>query len=700
MKADPAPGAQPSTERAPLADPLGHWRRAVVHGPGLAGVETLPALLPGLALLRPGQGLRQGADGVLAWGRKPSAQRAEAWARQQQLPLVRLEDGFMRSLGLGDEPPLAVVVDDVGIYYDARSPSRLDALAARLLSPAELARGQALRAQWCAQRVSKYNHARERPDLVQPGDVLVVDQTWGDASIAYGAAAPPSFQRMLEAALDEHPHARILLKVHPDVLAGRKRGHFHPEKLSRGAAQRVRWLAQACHPAGLLAGVQAVYVVTSQMGFEALLWGRPVRCFGLPFYAGRGLTQDELPAPAWRGPTSLPALTHAALVDYARYLHPETGQPCPPETLMAWLGLQRQQRERFAPELYAVGFSPWKRPIVRSFLAGSQVKFIGPGDDLPPQASLVLWGLRRLPPNARRQAPAQVIRLEDGFLRSVGLGADLVRPLSWVLDGQGLYYNASQPSALEQLLAQAQFPPELCERARALRERVLASGLTKYNVGQQVWQRPQTQRRIVLVVGQVESDAAIRHGAPQIHTNMGLLRAVRQRCPRAYLLYKPHPDVLAKLRASGQGEQQAQAWCDHIVLDVAMDQLLREVDEVHVLTSLAGFEALLRGKPVVTWGQPFYAGWGLTQDCCVQPTRRGRLLSLDELTAAVLILYPTYVSRRTGHFTTPENALDELLHWREQERKQGGPGLGRRVTRLALQWAGALRRLFSPKVPP
>lgn len=96
-----------------------------------------------------------------------------------------------------------------------------------------------------------------------------------------------------------------------------------------------------------------------------------------------------------------------------------------------------------------------------------------------------------------------------------------------------------------------------------------------------------------------------------------------------------------------------------------MQVLLDAVDEVHVITSLAGFEALLRGRKVTCYGNPFYAGWGLTQDMAPL-VRRTRRLSLDELVAGALILYPTYVSRTTGRFTTPERALEELLAWREQ----------------------------------
>ncbi|MDD5273289.1 MAG: hypothetical protein PHU14_11270 [Methylovulum sp.] len=259
----------------------------------------------------------------------------------------------------------------------------------------------------------------------------------------------------------------------------------------------------------------------------------------------------------------------------------------------------------------------------------------------------------------------RIVRLEDGFIRSVGLGADLIQPLSWALDTRGIYYDATQPSDLENLLQNYRFDTALLGRAHALRQRLVAAGLTKYNVGTATWQRPTVANPVILVPGQVESDASLAFGAPGLRSNLDLLKAVRLANPAAYILYKPHPDVVAGLRKRGQGEDEARQWCDEIVVDVAMGALLEQVDAVHTLTSLSGFEALLRGKQVVCYGLPFYAGWGLTEDV-LAVDRRTRTLQLDELVAATLILYPTYVSRSSGQFTTPEQALDELLRWRGQ----------------------------------
>ncbi|MNR13258.1 Capsule polysaccharide biosynthesis protein [compost metagenome] len=172
----------------------------------------------------------------------------------------------------------------------------------------------------------------------------------------------------------------------------------------------------------------------------------------------------------------------------------------------------------------------------------------------------------------------------------------------------------------------------------------------------------------------MESDASIHYGAHRIRRNLDLLKTVRERHPLAWLLYKPHPEVLAGTREAGEDEERTSDWCNQVVGDVPFHELLSEVDEVHVLTSQSGFEALLRGVPVTTYGQPYYAGWGLTRDRDLSAdvqARRSRRLSLDELVAGTLIRYPTYVSRITRKYTTPERTLIEIQNWDElptQER--------------------------------
>ncbi len=338
-------------------------------------------------------------------------------------------------------------------------------------------------------------------------------------------------------------------------------------------------------------------------------------------------------------------------------------------------------------EVYALNFSAWKKPIVRAFLQNCHVHFITAPAKVPEGGRLIVWGSK--PIKGKLNKAVKVIRLEDGFLRSVGLGADLISPVSWVADSRSIYYDARQESDLEYLLACYRFDRELLTRAASLRSKIVHAGITKYNLEGHEWQRPESVKNVILVPGQVEDDASIRYGAPEICSNIELLKAVRSQNTGAYIVYKPHPDVVAQLRRKGAKEADAHFFCDEIVIHQPMHQLLKAVDEVHLMTSLTGFEALMRGIKVTCYGHPFYAGWGLTQD--VLPIeRRQRKLSLDELVAASLILYPSYISHKNGQYITPETCLEELITWSKKSARQ--EGWRRKIKRLVLRLGDTLRR--------
>jgi len=321
--------------------------------------------------------------------------------------------------------------------------------------------------------------------------------------------------------------------------------------------------------------------------------------------------------------------------------------------------------------VHAVGFAYWKRRHVRTFLTPAKVRFVAATRDVPPGSTAASWGMRI--PDEVFPAQTRLLRLEDGFLRSVGLGADLTTPLSWVADGRGIYYDPSRPSDLEHLLARHNFTGSEIDRGRALRARIVSAGITKYNCDAAPWRRPGGAKRVILVPGQVDSDASVRLGTDRFSCDRDLLRAVRETETGAFIVYKPHPDVAASLRRSSRIDKETAGWCDAVAAGCDMNNLLGEVDEVHTMTSLTGFEALLRGVKVVTYGTPFYAGWGLTEDRDMRESaarRRDRRLSLDELVSASLVLYPRYADRRGCALHGPEQALDELVAW----RAAGPPG--------------------------
>jgi capsular polysaccharide export protein len=337
-----------------------------------------------------------------------------------------------------------------------------------------------------------------------------------------------------------------------------------------------------------------------------------------------------------------------------------------------------------AKKVFAFGFSMRKRKIVRQFTRRDDVVFIDSVKAVSADSILLLWGRTEAP----KPLPlaVKIVRLEDGFLRSVGLGADLIQPISWVMDARGIYFDATQASDLEHLLETASFDEALLARAESFAGRIVKSGMTKYNVGAGSWSPPTSTRQIILVPGQVETDASIKFGALKICQNMELLKAVRAANPDAYVVYKPHPDVLAGLRGSGRQENTALSWCNEVITGIGMADLLDKVQEVHTMTSLTGFEALLRGKRVVCYGAPFYSGWGLSEDH-LPISRRTRRLSLHALVAGALLLYPSYASRSNGLPISAEQALDELESWRESAKKNEGAvqKAARKVSRLFLR---------------
>jgi capsular polysaccharide export protein len=321
--------------------------------------------------------------------------------------------------------------------------------------------------------------------------------------------------------------------------------------------------------------------------------------------------------------------------------------------------------DRFAdlPDTLYVHNVAWiKWPLLLQCFGRRRLLPLPAAERVPADACVVSWGAQPLPAGV---TPRWHLRLEDGFLRSVGLGVDLVRPVSWVVDRSGLHFDPTAPSDLETLLRTRAFTAEDLDRAQQLRERVVAAGLTKYNTAGATWQRPPGDRPVVLVVGQVPTDAALRTGGGGI-TNAALIERTRALRPDAYLVYKVHPDLLAGLRADAHPVGDRAHYCDAVIGAVDLDSLLRGVDEVHVAASLTGFEALLRGVPVVCHGRPFYSGWGLTQDRVAPSERRGIPLTLDELVAGALLHYPVYLSREFKGRISAETAVDQLLRWRER----------------------------------
>jgi capsular polysaccharide export protein len=468
----------------------------------------------------------------------------------------------------------------------------------------------------------------------------------GPERIVLRAARPGDLPGQLDDLLRRHAAAEVLLLM----------DEMPASVVARAHRLGIETLAGPVNPWSVLARARGLYVDgDDELALLAALTGVRLPC--------------DPPALAQAGADAA-GLAAALLLEGVRYGDPRTGQRIDADAAISLLAEWRAVAQRNRAVGCCVGVAFWKRTRLAAFLHD--------GERPPPfrrstAAALAVakdraiagWN-SRLPPGLAALEPEattknrHLLRMEDGFIRSRGLGSGFLPPASIIVDGQGIYYDPRQPSDLEQILAEADFDAALRARARALIDRLNERGITKYQAGgdSAPIAAPPGVRRI-LVPGQVADDLSVMLGGGAVRDNLALLEHVRAAQPQAWLVYKPHPDVEAGHRAGAVAEADLRRCADQVVRDGAMSSLITAVDEVHTMTSLAGFEALLRGRAVTVLGQPFYAGWGLTTD--IAPlARRTRRLHIDELAAGVLILYPRYLDPLSNLPCGPELLIERL----------------------------------------
>ncbi len=402
-------------------------------------------------------------------------------------------------------------------------------------------------------------------------------------------------------------------------------------------------------------------------------WGAYADLMGHPALEKIGLLwQDN----AWQ-PTNYGAafLALANLVGKGwTYFDPHTGVQSTAFECISWIGACRHNLARSSGLASVTGISRWKQKRVAALfrtsdgpaLAASMNKAVSLAKA---HSGAIGYWPSRVNAEQLRLADSEEIstwQMEDGFIRSNGLGSKLNLPCSLVIDRCGIYYDPNCPSDLENMLEVANFSVAQCRRAERLVSQLVTSGVTKYNLMGSTPELPMA-RRLILVIGQVENDRSVLLGGGNILSMRDLLQRARLAEPESFIIYKPHPDIVAGMRP---GARSLSGLADLVMTNASLTALFDKVDAVHVLTSLAGFEALLRGKEVVVHGQPFYAGWGLTRDL-FPIDRRTRRRTLVELVAAALIGYPSYVHPQSELPCAPEQLIDILAAEEAEPRSEG-----------------------------
>jgi len=593
-------------------------------------------------------------DLVGVWGQSPTSPRGEAVAAKKGAPILRVEDSFLRSVGVGREghPPIGLNLDRNGVHFDPRTRSDLEIMLTEdpLDDTALLNRARAGIAALKSDHISKYNSFDPAIPAPDPGYVVVVDQTRQDASIKACGADSNTFREMLFYAQTEYPGAQIIIKSHPETAAGHRKGYF----TSKDTNERISLADDSVSPWALLEGAIAVFTVSSQLGFEAILAGHKPVVFGQPFYIGWGLTDDRMPLQRRQRNLTRAQLFAAAMILYPTWYDPFHDRLCSFEEATATLAVAATAWRDDYSGWVAADMRLWKRKHLQQFFGKPKPVVFADASKANIKAKakgrrVMQWG---------SAGAEDAISIEDGFLRSRGLGADLIAPLSIVLDDTGIYYDATRPSLLENLINASEGLDESSRnRATALIERITDARLSKYNLAAEPLPELPKGRRI-LVPGQVEDDAAVTLGTTDVADNLSMLEVVRNANPAAVIIYKPHPDVEAGLRV---GEVPNAAELADVVLTGADPiDAIDAVDEVWTMTSLLGFEALLRGKKVTCLGTPFYAGWGLTDDRAMPVDRREARVDLPALVHATLIAYPRYRDPVTGLPCPVEVIVDRI----------------------------------------
>jgi capsular polysaccharide export protein len=313
------------------------------------------------------------------------------------------------------------------------------------------------------------------------------------------------------------------------------------------------------------------------------------------------------------------------------------------------------------------GFEYEKRKVLRRLFPGHRLRFM-------PHWLPASWQLRVIERHgncahwvwSRRDsrlltselwAANTIVRFEDGFVRSNGLNVEKALSMSYTRDKTGLHFDSTRISDIEILLATADFSARSADilEAKKLIAFMHENTLSKYGRG------PVSQYDLppgsVLVLGQVEDDASVLANPDGLQTNVQLLNKALQENDPSRVFYRAHPDVSAGLRPARSNPEDLIYKEQIVPASVSISKLLQSKPLVYTISSLGGFEALAAGAQVKTFGGPFYAGWGLTEDYLTFDRRR-RKLTVEEIFLIAYQDYAFYFDPRTGAPLTLRETLE------------------------------------------
>jgi Capsule polysaccharide biosynthesis protein len=134
----------------------------------------------------------------------------------------------------------------------------------------------------------------------------------------------------------------------------------------------------------------------------------------------------------------------------------------------------------------------------------------------------------------------------------------------------------------------------------------------------------------------VVDDYKIKRVIPHCYDQASIIEQVADALPHGYeLVLKEHPMSIGRNRLALLRRLARIPNARLVAPHTSSHDVMRRAEAVAVISSTVGLEALLHDKPVLTLGQPFYAGYGVTLD--VDSFREIR-----EAVPALLRFYPDH----------------------------------------------------------
>lgn len=589
-------------------------------------------------------------------------------------PILRLTDGIFAGYSRKDPAYSIYYAFQSDVYYNFKKESNIESLLRSNWIPLEQDWNTANLALQMINKygITKYSEYPPVPDSVilsaSNQNILLVDQPVDDDSVLLGSANEQTFNDMLLYAFDNYQYANIYVKLHPDTIDGKKEGYLKNLLKKHGLNDHpsIHVIDYHCNITSFFHFVQEVFVVSSQVGFEALLRNKNVRCFGMPFYSGWGLTNDMQVLTDPRPQRSTIDIFVALVLQYTLYLNPFTNKKGTILDVLEYIALQQRHSNRKNVVFYNTEFSEFKNIDVLLNTDKKNDVLITKSKKLQKHVDDFILTDKKVTFKEVESLKYRAF-LAESFLFPRSYDPQDV--MSLIVDHNGPYYDPKSQSDLDYMLTHESYT----EYEKSCANKFIEAVKLKYLIdaknhlyGNVMIEKKESGKKTIFVPGQLENDEfTFAGGDVVIPSDYELLIAICQKVENCLIIYKPNEgSKIKKLTDLGRGglislntfmqEKKNKIVIEH---EASNSCCIDAADEIHLLNHNCGIEAIIKGKKVVTYGLPFYGGLGLTEDRQEYP-RAKRNINLEEFALATCMLYPRYKIPNQKGFTSAFAAIE------------------------------------------